>query len=42
MPIEDFIIHVFCGVEQSYQEIIGGVQLRRRGFEPKLSDSEVK
>jgi hypothetical protein len=41
MPIEDFIIHVFCGVEQSYQEIIGEVRLRRRGFEPKLSDSEL-
>ena len=41
MPIEDFIIHVFCDVEQSYQEVVGGIRLRGRGFEPKLSDSEV-
>ncbi len=41
MPIEDFIIHVFCSVEQSYKEVVGDIRLRRRGFEPKLSDSEV-
>ena len=41
MPIKDFIIHVFCSVEQSYQEVVGDIRLRGRGFKPKLSDSEV-
>ena len=41
MLVEDFIIHVFCDVEQSYQEVVGGIRLRGRGFEPKLSGGEV-
>ena len=38
---EEFIIAVFCCVEDWLQEIIQGRKIRQRGFEPKLSDSEV-
>ena len=41
MPIEDFIIAVFCCVEQCLQEISGKHPLRQRGFSPQCSDSEV-
>jgi len=41
MPIEDFIITVFCLIDDACKKIGGGHRLRTRGFEPKLSDSEV-
>jgi len=41
MPIEDFIIAVFCCVEQCLQEIAAEHPLRQRGFAPRCSDSEV-
>ena len=41
MPIEEFIITVFCWVEEGLEEVTGGVKLRTRGFAPRLSDSEV-
>lgn len=41
MSIEDFIITVFCLVDDELKKNIIGVKLRQRGFEPKLSDSEV-
>ncbi|KTD60316.1 transposase (DDE domain) [Legionella santicrucis] len=41
MSIEDFIITVYCLVETELKKIIGCTPLRQRGFEPKLSDSEV-
>ena len=41
MPIEDFIITVFCLIDDECKKIAGGNRLRTRGFEPKLSDSEV-
>ena len=41
MPIEDFIITVYCLVDNELKKIIDGYELRTRGFEPKLSDSEV-
>ena len=41
MPIEDFIIAVFCCVEQCLQEIAATHPLRQRGFAPQCSDSEV-
>jgi len=41
MPLEDFIITVFCWVEKHWGLVIGGQRLRRRGFAPKLTDSEV-
>ena len=41
MLIEEFIITVFCLVEEGFEEVTGGVKLRTRGFAPRLSDSEV-
>ncbi|TAL44073.1 MAG: IS982 family transposase [Methylovulum sp.] len=40
MPVEDFIIYVYCCVEETYRELVKE-PLRRRGFQPKLTDSEV-
>ena len=40
MPREDFIIYVYCCVADIYPQVVN-VSLRRRGFEPKLTDSEV-
>ncbi len=39
MPILDFIITVFCLVDDEWKMI--DKRLRQRGFEPNLSDSEV-
>ena len=41
MPSEDFIIAVFCCVEQCLQDIAAKHPLRQRGFAPQCSDSEV-
>ena len=41
MPQEDFIITVFCWIEEHWGLVIGGQRLRQRGFAPKLTDSEV-
>lgn len=41
MSLEEFIITVFCWVEDCFESVIGGVKLRARGFAPRLSDSEV-
>lgn len=41
MPVEEFIITVFCWVEKAFEDVTGGVKLRTRGFAPRLSDSEV-
>jgi hypothetical protein len=41
MPLEDFIITVFCWVEEHLDSLIGDRPLRQRGFAPKLTDSEV-
>ena len=38
--IEDFIITVFCNVDDLWQEITQGRKIRARGFAPSLSDSE--
>jgi hypothetical protein len=40
MPVEDFIIIVYCCVAESYAELVTS-PLRSRGFETKLSDAEV-
>lgn len=40
MPIEDFIIRVYCEVCAAY-EVVVKTPLRRRGFSPALSDQEV-
>lgn len=40
MLLEDFIISVYCCVEDIYREVVK-IPLRTRGFAPKLTDSEV-
>jgi hypothetical protein len=41
MPLEDFIITVFCWVEEHLDSLLGDHRLRQRGLAPKLTDSEV-
>ena len=41
MPLENFIITVFCWIEAHWGLVIGDQGLRQRGFAPKLTDSEV-
>ena len=41
MPLEEFIITVFCWVETALADVTAGVKLRTRGIAPRLSDSEV-
>jgi hypothetical protein len=41
MPIEDFIIQVYCCVDECWETLTEGKRLRQRGFSPKLSDQEV-
>ncbi|WBA80082.1 hypothetical protein [Endozoicomonas sp. GU-1] len=40
MPEEEFIINVFCLIDDLFQKLFP-TPLRTRGYEPKLSDSEV-
>ncbi len=40
MPVEDFIIYVYCCVTDIYPELCK-LPIRSRGFQPKLTDSEV-
>jgi hypothetical protein len=40
MPLEAFIIWVYCWVDENYIEILGETKIRKRGFEPALSDIE--
>ena len=40
MPIEEFIIHVYCWVDDAMKRLFP-TSLRTRGFAPKLSDAEV-
>ncbi len=41
MPLEEFIITVFCWVETVVADVTAGVKLRTRGRASRLSDSEV-
>lgn len=41
MPIDEFIIHVFCLVDDFIKEEISSTPLRKRGFSSNLTDSEV-
>ena len=41
MPLEDFIITLFCWVEEHVNRLMGDQRLRQRGFAPKLTDGEV-
>lgn len=40
MPIEIFLVVVYCHVCEALQAVIPGGNPRRRGFPPKLSDAE--
>ena len=39
--VEEFIIEVFCLVDDGVKDLTNGLRLRHRGFAPALSDSEV-
>lgn len=41
MPIEDFIISVYCCVADLFGEVLKDVKLRQRGIAPKITDEEV-
>jgi len=41
MPLDEFIIAVFCCIESLLQEVQSAYPGRQRGFAPRLSDSEV-
>jgi hypothetical protein len=41
MSIDEFIIAVFCLIDEELQKILKGKKLRRRGPTPQLADSEV-
>lgn len=41
MSLEELIITVFCWVEDCFEPVTGGMELRTRGVAPRLSDSEV-
>jgi hypothetical protein len=41
MSLEDFIISVYCWVDEALKNMLGTQKLRQRGFQPGLSDSEM-
>ncbi|MBF0440134.1 MAG: hypothetical protein HQL93_13585 [Magnetococcales bacterium] len=41
MPLEDFIIYVYCAIDDLLNELLDSQRLRQRGFTPASSDSEV-
>lgn len=41
MPLEEFIITVFCWVERRFWDVTQAIKLRLRGHPPRLSDTEV-
>jgi len=41
MSITDFIITVFCIIDDSLAKMLKGQKLRQRGRRPTLTDSEV-
>lgn len=41
MSLEDFIITVFCWIDDQLAACVGDQRLRQRGFAPALRDSEV-
>lgn len=41
MSIGNFIITVFCLIDDLFEELLKGQRLRQRGFRPNLTDSEV-
>jgi hypothetical protein len=41
MDLDDFIITIFCLIDETIPTVLGGQRLRQRGAHPTLSDSEV-
>lgn len=41
MSLDNFIINIFCWVDDELKQLLSKCKLRSRGFEPTLSDSEV-
>jgi hypothetical protein len=41
MSLEDFIITVYCWVDEGLKNVLGTRRLRQRGFSPGLSDGEM-
>ena len=41
MSLEDFIIAVFCIIDDELKKLLGNERFRQRGRKPKLIDSEV-
>ncbi|MBU2708802.1 IS982 family transposase [Zooshikella marina] len=41
MSVEEFIIAVYCWVDDTFSDLLKGQRLRERGFNPSLSDPEV-
>ena len=41
MSLEDFIITVYCLVDEGMEKVLNEQKLRQRGFSPKLSDEEI-
>jgi hypothetical protein len=41
MPLEEFIITVFCWVEVQVAQVLQRMKLRQRGYAPRLSDTDV-
>ena len=40
MPVENFIINVYCLIDGELKKMLGAKKLRKRGFMPALPDSE--
>ena len=41
MPLEDYIIHVFCLIDDLYQDLLLTCKVRKSGYRPILADSEI-
>jgi len=41
MQVDEFIISVYCCVENLFQKVLGNKKLRERGFAPKFTDIEL-
>jgi hypothetical protein len=41
MPIDDFIITIFCLIDDELEKMLQGKKLRQGGRVPNLTDSEV-
>lgn len=41
MPLNDYIINVFCLIDDLYQELLQTIKTRKSGYAPILTDSEL-